>query len=529
MIAIAILLAGAAAGFGVAKWFRLPTIPLLMAAGLALASLGVLEWDQVLENTLVLGITFLVFLTGIELNPARVGPQKGAALRVGIAQFAALGVGGYAVARLLGFPLVTSMYLAVALTASSTLVVVRILQQRGQLFEPFGRLVIGVLLLQDLVVFLLIPVLSKMPEGPGPVALGLAGFLALVGLAYACVRWVSPFLVNRMRPDEESLLLSVLALLFVFIGLASVLDLPLVAGAFLAGVSLSGFPVRGMVRAQLNSLGDFFLAIFFTALGALVVVPSGVEILRALALVAVVLLLTPPMVTAVAERYGLSARASLESGLLLSQTSELSLIVGLQGLVNGQISSEVFTTIALVTVITMVLTPFVATDRMTWRLMRWHPTRRRRPRRAETPSGHVLLLGCGDNGMPLLETLLSSGREVVVIDDDPAVVARLREGDVHCIRGDASDFAALDQAGVREARVIVSTIRRATDSASLLRYTGEVPVLARVFSEEEAEQVRAAGGTPVLYSRAAAEDFMRWLEQAETVGIRHERRKRPRD
>jgi Trk K+ transport system NAD-binding subunit len=124
---------------------------------------------------------------------------------------------------------------------------------------------------------------------------------------------------------------------------------------------------------------------------------------------------------------------------------------------------------------------------------------------------HVLLLGSGTTGMPLLETLFVAGHEVVVVDDDPDVVERLREADVHVIRGDATDVAVLAEARARDACLITSTVRRPEDNRRLLEYARGVPVIVRVFEEEDAAWVRAMGGTPVLYSEAAAEGLLEWF------------------
>lgn len=511
MTGIALLVGGAAAAFALARWTGLPSIPFLLLAGLSLGLTGGVP-PALLRDAVVLGVTFLVFAAGIELNLRRVGRQRSAALGVGVVQFACLGAAGFGVALLLGFAAAPALYVAVALSASSTLVVVRLLQRRRQMFEPFGRLVLGVLLVQDLAVILLIPVLAGISEGPGVVLSGLVGVGLLIGLAYACVRWVTPPLFRRLQRNEELLLLVALSFLFLFSGLADVLGLPWIAGAFLAGVSLSPFPVSGLARGQLRSLSDFFLALFFTALGGLLVLPSPGEILQAAALAFTVVILTPPLVTLLAERAGLSARTSIEAGLLLSQTSEFSLIVALQGLLAGQIGSELFTVVALVTVLTMILTPFLSTDRMAWRLMRFHPSRRRGGPGLPA-QGHVLFLGCGENTLPLLETLIAVGHRVVVVDDDPAIIERLVEGEVACIRGDASEPVVLERAGVGRARLIVSTVRRPEDNATVLRMAGEVPVLVRVFETEAAERIRALGGIPIVYSDAAADEFLAWFDE----------------
>jgi len=511
MLGIAILLAGAAAGFALAKAFRVPPIPLLLLSGVALAYTGALP-AVLLEDALVLGVTFLVFVTGIELSPRRTRQQRRSALRVGVLQFLLLAVAGYATARLLGFATLSALYLALALTASSTLVIVRLLRQRRRMFEPYARVVIGVVLLQDLLVVVLVPILTLAPLGLGAVVTGLLGVAGLGALSYAALRWGSPFL-QRIQDDEETLLLIVLALLFVFIAITDLLSLPLVVGAFFAGVALSAFPIDGLVRPQLGSIGDFFSAIFFTALGALIRIPSLTELLQAAALAALVVVVTPPLVARIAKSAGLSARPALEAGLILAQTSELSLVVGLHGMLEGQIPPSVFTVIAIATLITMMATPILSSDRVLWALMRL----RRVPRggRIATPSGqHVLVLGSGSTGTPLMETLLAYGHEVVVVDDDPAVIAELQEAEIAAIRGDAADTEVLLEARARQARIITSTIRRPEDNRRLLEHTaGTVPVLVRVFEAEDAEWIRSMGGTPILYSLAAAEAMLAWYDQ----------------
>ena len=265
MITVVLILAAAAAGFGLATWQRLPAAPVLLLAGIAMNLFGWIEPGPMLQSTLLLGLTFMVFVVGTELDIDRVGEHVGAAIRVGLAQFVVLGSIGLGAARLLGYDWHTAMYLGLALTASSTLLIVSLLQQRQQLFEPFGRLVVGALLVQDVLVVLLLPVLTHITDGTAAIALQIAATLGLIVLTWACVRWVAPVLLMRLELDEESTLLAVLAILFTFMGVAYAADIPAVIGAFLAGVALSGFPLGGIVRGQVTSLADFFLAVFFVA------------------------------------------------------------------------------------------------------------------------------------------------------------------------------------------------------------------------------------------------------------------------
>ncbi len=511
MVGIALLLIAASAGFALSRWLRLPVLPMLLIAGFALSTAGLLP-EENLAETVVMGVTFLLFVTGIELNFDRVRQQKRAALWVGILQFLLLGAAGWGAGWALGYPPESLLYLALALSASSTLVVVQLLQSRQQLFEPFGRLVVGVLLVQDLLVVILIPVLLRLPGGAADVAVGVGGVGLLMALTWVCRGWLFPRALLAVQDDGETLLVMMLAGLFVYLGVADFLGLPLMVGAFLAGLAFSSFPLSGVLRAQLRSVSDFFLAVLFTTLGGLVALPSLREAIDALVLALVVIALTPLLVTLIAERFGLATRSAIESGLLLSQTSELSLVVGIQALAEARIGEQLFSTIVLVTALTMTLTPLLATDRMSRWLMRLHPLRQR-PRLERPMSGHVLLLGCGESGMVLVETFLVFGHEVLVIDDDPVVIRGLQEADVPCLRGDASDPELLEAAGARRASVIVSTLRRPRDNDTLLRYAAGVPTLVRVFDDSEAEAVHALGGRPVVLADAAAEDLLATLDQ----------------
>lgn len=509
MHGVAALLAAAAAAYALARLLGAPAIPLLLLAGLALSSFAPPD-PHVVEDALVLGVSFLLFVVGLELDPRRTRAQRGAALRVGLVQFITLAILGYLAALALGFDPLAAGYIALALTASSTLVNVRLLQRRRQMFEPFGRLVLGVLLLQDMLVLLSIPIVVELATGVQE-ALVTAGAIALLVAASLLVRRVGGSLLLRMQADSELLLLGALAILFAFLSAADLLGVPLVVGAFLAGTSLSRFPVNGVVRSELAPIGDFFAAIFFTALGAAARFPTPVELWQAAVLTVLVIVVTLPLVTVLAERAGFSARTAIEAGLLLSNTSEISLVIVLTGMLRGHIGSDVFTVIALVTLATMLLTPLLATDRVSWWLVHRHPSRRRAPPPTEPPADHILLLGAGSTGMPLVEDLLVSGFRLVVVDDDPAVLDQLHEAGVTTFRGDASDESVLRAAGADRARAVSSTIRRPRDNGPLLRLARGRPVLVRVFDQDDADWIAMHGGTPVLYSEATADALMDWF------------------
>jgi monovalent cation:H+ antiporter-2, CPA2 family len=514
MATIVFLIAAATFGFGIATWLKVPAVPLLIISGISMQMLGLVDNETQLQQTLLLGLTFLVFVMGTELNPARVGLQSKGALLVGFIQFIVLGTASFFVVSGMGVEPLPALYLALAVTASSTLVVVRLLQQRRQLFEPFGRLVIGVLLIQDVLVILFISILANADQGLIIMSFSLIKIIGLILFSIALQKWFIPYIIISLGLDEETLLLVVLAVLFAFVALAYWLELPFIAGAFCAGFSLSGFPVHGVVRGQLTSISDFFVAIFFVSLGGSLFLPSWEAMKLAAAMIILVITLTPPLVLFIAERTGLSTRASIEAGLLLAQTSEFSLIIALIGFENGHIDQQLVAVTVLVTVITMILTPFVATDAVAWRLTHIRPNRRVLDMRFSNAKNHILLLGCGQSGLQLLDDLKALNTQIIVIDDDPAVVNHLSEDGIDVIRGDAADIRILKACNAQSAKIIISTLRRVKDNEKMLKFIHGIPTIVRVFEEEDAERIRKCNGTPVLYSHLASEEFINWFKSS---------------
>jgi CPA2 family monovalent cation:H+ antiporter-2 len=537
MTVFALLLMAAAVGHALARRLSVPVIPLFLAMGMLLSGTGLLpggihfhlEGDPDSDSSgaspgaaarvLELGLVFLVFASGIELNPRRYARQRNAVLWVALIQFTVATVIGYALARLMAFDPLSSTYLGVGVAASSTLVALFHLRTRRAMFEPFGRVVSGVLLLQDLAVILLLVTLSRLSNGAPGILIGLIEAAGLGGAAYLCQRKAIPWLLEKFKPDEEALLLWIVSFLFLFLGVASAFKLPLVVGAFFAGFSFSAFPVHGIVRGLLKSISDFFLALFFIALGAVVGFPEGRLWLDALQFAVLVVFITPPLVTAIAEYRGMNTRAAIETGLLLAQTSEYSLILGLSGVFLGHIHSDIFSILALTTVMTMTLTPFIGTERFARWLILLHPQRRRH-RISNPPKDHVLMLGFGSAGMWIVRPLLAAGHSVLVVDDDAVVIQKLTEIGVPCLRGDGAEEKVLEQVGARQAKVVLASMRRLGDAIEVLEHVQGVPVLVRVFETEEAQQVERFGGIPILGADAAAVNFLAWFDSRDDTHVR---------
>lgn len=518
MTAIAILLFAAAIAFGLSKLLRLPSIPLLMLAGATLSALAkyqavVIPQDLVREM-IEIGLAVLVFTAGVELSPRRIRGQRGAVTILALSQFIILGISGILTALFLGYDWTTALYLGCALCASSTLVAVRHLQHRRQMFEPYGRLVLGVLLLQDIFIVLIMVALLKSPEGWLAICKGLGSAATLGVIALAFHRWMVPLVVKQMKLDDEELMLGSLATLFAFSSLAYFLRLPFLVGAFFGGFVISAFPMNGLVRGMLGSLSGFFLALFFISVGIFLTKPDWDMILHSLVFIAVLIIITVLLVTIVAEYVGYSSRAGVEAGLLLSQTSEFSLLLALVGVASGQISADLFSMIALITVTTMAITPLLSRESVALRLMKLHPRFRKGESACAEMRQHAVLIGYGRAGSRTLRALKKRGIEFVVVDEDAGVIRKLIAEGIPCVHGDGSDPRTLKRAHCREARAVFCSMRRTRDAQTALNYLKDVPteVLVRVFETSEEDRVRLAGGQPVQTADAAAEQFLRWAD-----------------
>lgn len=392
MITLALLLGMAAAGMAVATALRTPGAPFILAAGILLALSGAPLDASLVEGGLALSATFLVFVLGAQMDPSHIGREGRAALRIGLVHLGAILLVGLPVGFALAGDLRTSAYFVLSLGAGSTLLVFDLLRRRERFYEPIGRVVIGVLLIENALVLTALSTLTALDGGLGAAALALSAVLLLVLLARVVTQFVGPFVLERLELDDEERLLFVLAVLFAFSGLAHLMSLPAVVGAFFGGAALARFPLGAFVRGHVISFEDFFIATFYVTLGASVPIPTVEELAAEGALVLAMLALSPFLLLRVARSEGLTVRASLEAVSLIVPCGELCILIAMIGLSAGHLREDSFRVILTVAAATMVIAPALSSDFVLDRMTRWYPLGfRKTPRLPLTE--HVLLLG----------------------------------------------------------------------------------------------------------------------------------------
>lgn len=475
------LLLLAAAGAGVlATKLRQPLIIAFIVVGVLFGPIG-LNWSEgegPLDLLATTGIAVLLFLVGLKLDLGIVRSLGPVALATGLGQVVFTSVIGAAISLALGFGVVESVYIAIALTFSSTIIIVKLLSDKREIDSLHGRIAVGFLIVQDLVVIGVMIVLSAFNakgEGAGgaagdgalAVALGLllrgVIFLGLIGLAW----WLFiPRLVRSLSTSREALTLFAIAWAVALAAAGDAMGFSKEIGAFLAGLTLASTEQRNAIGGRLASLRDFLLLFFFVKLGAdLDLEGLGSQIAPAIILSLFVLVGNPLIVMVIMGAMGYRKRTGFLAGLTVAQISEFSLIFTALGVSLGHIGGDSLGLVTLVGILTigastyMILYSGPLYERLAPLLgvFEFRAPFRESDAIAEPDGAKVAIIGLGRFGRAIVRALRSEGVDPIVLDFNPEEVKRARARGVTALYADAEDPEFVDQLPILSLRWIVCT------------------------------------------------------------------------
>ena len=491
---------------------RQPLIIAFIAVGILVgpSAFGWVIPSEEMELLAELGIALLLFVVGLKLDLHLIQSMGSVALATGLGQVAFTSIGGVLISLLLGFAPLTAAYIAAALTFSSTIIVVKLLSDKREIDSLHGRIALGFLIVQDLVVVLVMIGLSALGGGADLslgmtlLQLGLKGGLLLLGIG-GMMAFVLPTLLNHLARSQELLLIFAISWAVALSALSEVLGFSSEVGAFLAGISLASTRYRDAIGSRLVSIRDFLLLFFFVDLGAhLNLNLLGAQIVPALVLSLFVLIGNPAIVMAIMGYMGYRKRTSLLSGLTVAQISEFSLILAALGLNLGHIDEETVGLITLVGLITigvstyMILYSHLLYERLSPILSIFE---RQIPHREEAgdtdfsdTEADVIVYGLGRYGGWLVNSLSSIGLVVHGVDFDPENVRRWRRRGFSVHYGDAEDPEYPSHLPLHAVKWVVSSIPGLEVNLTLLHalqhygYKGKLAVTVHQDHEEEALQ-----------------------------------------
>jgi len=537
-----ILVTAAVVGF-LAHRTGQPTIVAYILAGLLLgpAALGIVTPGELTETMAELGLAFLLFLLGVKMRIDDIRHVLKPVLKVSLPQMALVGLAGTGVALALGFPRWEAVIIGLAVMYSSTAVVIKMLTDKDEATSLHGKLDVGVLLVQDIVVVVLLALLAAgQPEGVADVAVTLGTILVLVAAigvgAIGASRYLLPRVFRRIADDKDVFFLVTISWAFLFVLVADELDLSIEMGAFLAGVSIAQLPYSKELQDRINPLTDLFILVFFVSTGLQLEAADLLAFWQEAVVASLVLIPIKFVVFfLLIDTQEFDLETTFLGSINMIQVSEFGLVVGTVAVAGGFIDEAVLGFLSLVALFTMGVSVYVMKynhqlyERAAPYLDRW----RDEEPATVTQAGyrdHAVVIGYDAVTRPALELLREQYGDVVVIDRKVDHVETLSAAGYDVLYGDFQYANIRKESGLKHADfVLSSTVQSAVNRALLAEVGTETTVFVEAESVDDARELYDRGAHYVVVStqlaaERLAEHLAAYLEDPEAfeAAIAHE-------
>ena len=549
VVAIAILLAAALIGGMIAHRLKQPIILGYLVIGVAIGphALGLVEDLEIIKTVATIGVALLMFTLGLEISISQLREVGKVGIWGGIIQIVStFSLGLIVGVTLFNWPVPQSMLFGLIISLSSTVVCLKLLMDRGELSSVQGRIMLSILILQDIAVVLMMVVIplmiGELKDLPLELAIALGKSVLFIGLAIVLGRWVVPWLLGNVGGvrARELFLLTVLVLsLGTAVG-THIFGLSVVFGAFLVGLILRETRFVHQALAEITPLRDVFATLFFVSLGMLLDPEFLVQNWAlVLSVVAIIILLKFIVVFGVVKIFGHGNRVALLTGAGLFQIGEFGFILAQGGIDSGIVTDKFYSLILSAAIITMLLTPLSMSV-----FSKLYPTVSSRFARkgivikendalqtAEQSETYnrVVIAGYGRVGQNIAQGLHDAGIPYLIIDTDPERVSEARTSGRPRMYGDASNIQVLSRAGLDKAKALVITypdpMAVVTTAKLALEINPKLNILARVHRKKEANELKKLGVVELISPEYEAS--FRFIKRLlRTMDLRSEDRKR---
>lgn len=482
-----------------ANRYRLPKVPLLILAGVV----GGFFIDETLTLELArYGIALLVFTFGVRIDPASFRPVLGDSEIVALGQILIVGALGVVLALLYGIPVGEAIFLGIAVAFSSTIVGTALLETELRQNLIQARLAQTIQFVQDLLAIAILLVLGAGALAIEPIATQFGLGISLLILALVIHRFLFDIIGRFAGGSVELEIIGVVSLLVGFIAATELTGMSIAVGAFAAGLAVRHDPVEHLgLFNGIITIRDFFVAIFFVTIGALVVVPfiqlgwaASVEKLGLVVFLIALTAVIKPLVTTVLLIYrGYEARTATHTSLSIDQMSEFALIIAIEALVLG-LSQNVFDIIILAAAGTMITSSLTQHyNEQIYRTVADHGLFTGSHEKTDALSNitescvdHIIIVGYGRSGQQLVNACEERKHPYVVIENDPALFAAVNSECAASVFGDAMEAYTWEKANVNDARLVISTVDSKPISNHLLSIEFEGDVFLRTSDVETA-------------------------------------------
>lgn len=457
---------------GIVRLLKQPAVIAYILSGIISGPVvfNIIDSKDTLTAFSQIGVALLLFFVGLNLNPKVIKDVGKISTITGIGQVVFTSSIGFIILLMLGFSPVASLYISIGLAFSSTIIIMKLLSDKKDLESLYGRISIGFLIIQDFVAIIILLVISSLNKGEslGAVALettlkGMGGILALFAISI----YILPKITKRIAKSQEFLLLFSISWCFIISAIFFHLNFSIEAGALLAGITLSMSPYHFEISSKMKPLRDFFLILFFIALGSQMVFSNILQYLLIIIILSLFVLIgNPIIVMCLMGALGYTKRNSFLAGLTVAQISEFSLIVVAMGATVGHVSQEILSLITVIGLITFAGSTYMIlySNKLYSMLSKYLSIFERKGRKVDehkyhSSNGHdIILFGYNRIGFDILESLKKIKKKFLIIDYDPETISRLSKEGYDCRYGDASDSELLEEINFSKAKMVISTV-----------------------------------------------------------------------
>ncbi len=479
---IALILLVTAVIGGAAKLAKQPLIVAYIFVGILLGPtfLDLVQYEAEIELFAELGIALLLFLVGLKLDLGLIKSIGKVAVLTGVGQVLFTAFIGYFLITLLGFDSIPALYISIAITFSSTIIVVKLLSDRREIDQLHGQIAVGFLIVQDILVIIAMVLIAAIGSSEGAVDRSIPvlviGSIVFIAAAVLISKYVLPRVLAWLSKSQE------LTLLFGVswaIGLAAIshsLGLSMEIGAFIAGVALASTPYRESLSAKMVSLRDIMVLFFFIQLGSSLSFSDAVEqILPALVISAFVLVAKPLIVMLIMSSLGYRSKVSFKTSMAIAQISEFSLILIALGFSLGQVNQAALSLVTLVAVITITLSTYLIlyADTLYEHLAKYlkrleKDTVDPRVEEAQQARYDAIVIGAGRLGSNVIHGLRKKEARLLIVDHNPQALSQLASEGLDTLYGDISEPEFASSLPLNEADAVICTSQEKSTNLLLL-------------------------------------------------------------
>jgi len=520
-----------------ANKLRQPLLIGYVIGGFALRMLGLVADLELIKILSELGIIFLLFIIGMELDLTRLRQVGAKASMIGLIYVIVAPLLGYCLGLLLGFGHMESIYIGLLIAFSSTVVVAKLLGEEREIESLQGELVIIILIIEDILAVMAMSFLASSGVSVQMLPQMIAKGLLLVALSFLLYKYVFHAVLKEAVKSTELVFISALTIMFIYCALASYLGYSFAIGAFIAGISLRTTHFSHEITGRVKPLKDFFLVLFFVTLGMEIRFGSFFALLGPLLiLLAFVLLVKPFIVMFIIKLFRYSNRTSFLTAIKLGQVGEFSLVMAAHGLLVGHIDQQLLNIIIFLSIFSMVITAYLIKydDSMYNAFLGdvfsriWKDAGIETRYSKDNLKDHLVVFGYHKMAEPIVRG--AKGSRYVVVDHNPEKVRMLSERRVRVMLGDISNPEIFESVNASEARMIISCISNSQVNLGLIKRAKEegsnALLVVSCSDEAGAEDLYEAGADYVIVPLLLGGEKARQLsslsgKEVRSIGQKH--------